>query len=278
MGRVRQHLQAEAGDACQPHRAGQAVVVLARVRPARAHDPLLVLLQKRALAGFQPPFERVPGIEAAGDTRRLRLQPVLEWHLRLAPRCLLQRAALLHKLARLRHGCGCERRLVGEVGFGPFPRLPILVNAVEESRHPVVVRMAHGIELVRVALRAAECEAEPDRACRVHAVQHIIHARLLRIAPALAVGHVVAVEACRQLLLRRRLRQQVARELEAGELVKGHVVIERARHPVTPGPVRARGIRLEAVRVRVARRVQPPHRQALAEMRRGQQAVGQALR
>ena len=79
------------------------------------------------------------------------------------------------------------------------------------------------------------------------------------------------METGRDLLLRRRVWQKIARKLLQRELIKGLVGIEGLDHVIPPGPIRARGIGLKAVRVGVARRIQPPHGHALSEMRRGQQ-------
>src|SRR5689334_5284284 len=72
-------------------------------------------------------------------------------------------------------------------------------------------------------------------------------------------------------------RQQVAGELPGEELVVGQVLVERADDPVAPRPDVAVAVGLVAEGVGVAGHVQPVHRQALAEVRRGQQPVGRML-
>ena len=64
-----------------------------------------------------------------------------------------------------------------------------------------------------MTLRATQREAQPDRTDGVDAIQHIVHARFLRIASALTVRHVIAVKRSRQLLLWRGIWQKVPSEL-----------------------------------------------------------------
>ena len=91
--------------------------------------------------------------------------------------------------------------------------------------------------------------------------------------PPLLVLRVQAVEGRREPLLARGVRQQVARELLGRETVEGFVAVERPDHPVAPGPHRAWAIHLVAVRVGVAREIEPVGRHPLAVARRGEQAV-----
>ena len=167
--------------------------------------------------------------------------------------------------------------LIGEVGFSGVTGLAVFVDAVEEGREGVVIGLGDRVELVGMALRAAEREAQPGRAHGVHAVQDVIDARLLGVAAALAVGHMVALEAGRELLLGGRIREQVTGELFEGELVVRCVTVEGFDDPVAPRPVVAGRIRLEAVGVRVTRGIEPPHGHAFAVMRRGEETVDGSL-
>ena len=158
-------------------------------------------------------------------------------------------------------------RLIGQEGLRGATGLAVLVDAVEERREGVVIGLRDGIELVGVALRAAQRHAQPRRAHGVHSIQHVIDPRFLRVAAAFAIGHVVTLEAGRELLLRGGVRQEVSRELLNGELVVRRIAIEGFDDPVAPGPVRPRGIRLEAVGVRIAGGVEPPHGHAFTVVR-----------
>ena len=164
-------------------------------------------------------------------------------------------------------------RLIGQEGLRGATGLAVLVDAVEERGEGVVIGLGDGIELVGVALRAAQRHAQPGRAHGVHAIQHVIDPRFLGVAAAFAVGHVITLEAGRELLLGGRVRQEVAGELLERELVVRRIAIEGFDDPVAPGPVGPGGIRLEAVGVRIAGGVEPPHGHALTIVRRGQQAV-----
>ncbi len=169
------------------------------------------------------------------------------------------------------------RRLEGQVGLGGGAGLAVLVDAVEEGGERVVVVDRDRIELMRVALRAAEGQPEPGGAHGVHAVEDVIDAGFFRVAAAFAVGHVIAMEAGRELLLGGGVREEVAGELLEGETIVRHVAVEGVDDPVAPRPVVAGGVRLEAVGVRVTRGIQPPHGHAFAVMGRGQQAVDRPL-
>ena len=169
------------------------------------------------------------------------------------------------------------RRLEGQVGFGGSAGLAVFVDAVEEGAERVVVVDRDRVELVRVALRAAEGQPEPGRAHGVHAVEDVVDAGFLRVAAALAVGHVITMEAGGELLLGGGVREEVAGELLEGEAIVRDVAVEGVDDPVAPRPVVAGGVRLETVGIRVSRGVQPPHGHTFAVVRRGQQAVDRPL-
>ena len=160
------------------------------------------------------------------------------------------------------------RRAAGGTGF---------INAVEVGRQAVVIVLRNRVELVVVTLRAAQRESQKNRARRIHAVKHVVDSRLFLITPALAVVHVVAVKTRRQNLLGCRAGQQIARELLDRKFIERFVLIETVNHPVSPRPVGTSGVCLEAVRVAVPSPVEPPHRHPLAEMRRCQQLIDQAI-
>jgi hypothetical protein len=80
-----------------------------------------------------------------------------------------------------------------------------LVLVVQEGEELVVLLLLDGIELVVVALRAADGEAEPDGAGRRHAVEDAVDAELLLVDAALLIDLRVAMEAGGDLLRSRWL-------------------------------------------------------------------------
>ena len=148
-----------------------------------------------------------------------------------------------------------------------------LVGVVHERHELKIFAVRERVELVRVALRAAEREAEPRRARRRDAVRHRVEAELVRIDAALLVEHRVAVEAGRDFLIERRAREHVSRDLLDRELIERLVGVQRIDDPVAIRPDRPRAIFLVAVRVRIAREVEPLARPAFAVARRGEEAI-----
>ena len=106
----------------------------------------------------------------------------------------------------------------------------------------------------------------------------VLGAKLLLDAAALVGLPVQPVERGRDPLLARRVGQQIAGELPGEELVVGQVVVERADDPVAIRRHVALDVGLVAVRVGVAREVEPVHRHPLAVGRRGQVAVDDGAR
>ena len=78
-------------------------------------------------------------------------------------------------------------------------------------------------------------------------------------------------------LVERAVRQQVAGELLDGELVERQIAVERVDHPIAIGPHLAVVVEVDAVRVAVARGVQPVAGAVFAVVRRGEIAVHHAL-
>ena len=149
----------------------------------------------------------------------------------------------------------------------------LLINIVEERKELIEVAAADGIVFVVVAAGAAHRQAE--KRCRgcLHTVDHVLHPPLFINRAALGDHAVVAVEAGGNQLLLRGLGQQITGELLQEKLIRRHVGVERADHPVPPGPHAAVEVVLIAVGVGEAGDVEPVGRHPLAVVGRGQQAI-----
>ena len=90
-------------------------------------------------------------------------------------------------------------------------------------------------------------------------------------------GHVAALEAGGDALVERGFGQQIAGQLFDGELVERQIAVEGRDHPVAIRPDLAVIVDVDAVRVAVARGVQPVAGAVFAVMRRGQVAIHHAL-
>ena len=171
---------------------------------------------------------------------------------------------------------GAQHRLLGDGRTGVVAAVavePRVAERIEVGVELVVVLLADRVELVVVALRAGEGQAQDGFAQRLHAVRVVVE-QVLRGDRATLVGvHVVALEARRDQLGVRRVRHEVAGELLEQEAVVGLVVVEGLDDPVAPEPEVATAVDGEAIGVGVAGRIEPVQGHALAEVRRGQQAV-----
>ena len=87
----------------------------------------------------------------------------------------------------------------------------------------------------------------------------------------------VAIEPGRDLLVERRTREHVAGDLLQRELVERQIAVERVDDPIAPAPHVALGVGLVAVRIRIARRVEPLCGHPLAVARRGEKAIDDFL-
>ena len=245
--------------------ADDPVLVLIRMRARGLDRAISFLLEDRAFGGLEGGcLDDLPGLPSGFGVGATLLYPSGERSFSLLTGGGFGGLDGVDQLLGFGDRARGIFRLIGQVRLGSATRLAVLVDAVEEGRERVVVGLRDGVELVGMALRAAERQAEPGRAHGVHAIQYVIDARFLGVAAALAVGHVVALEAGRELLLGGRIREEVAGELFEGELVVRSVTVEGFDDPVTPRPVVASRIRLEAVGVRIAGGVEPPHGHALA--------------
>ena len=275
---MRQDLEPQAGDAPAAGAGHEAILVLLGVRARSLHGEVGFLLERGALGGLE-------GVGAQGRPAHVRsrkllpggAQPGGEGRIGRVPGRFLGRLRGVDERLDFAQGPRGVRRLEGQVGLGGGAGLTVLVDAVEEGGERVVVVDRDRIELVGMALRAAEGQSEPGGTHGVHAVEDVIDAGFLGVAAALAVGHVITMEAGGELLLDGGVREEVAGELFEGEAVVRDVAVEGVDDPVAPRPVVAGGVRLEAVGVGVTRGVQPPHRHAFAIVGRSQQTVDRPL-
>ena len=194
-------------------------------------------------------FDALAGEVAAEHDVRLAGHGPLRQDQRLRPRRLLPR--------RLRCGYGVGR-VEEEVG---------VVLVVEEGQQPVVVALRDRVELVVVALAAADGQAEPDAAGGVDAIDDGLDAELFHIDAAFFVNEGVAVEAGGDALAPGGVRQQVAGQLLDRELVERQVGVQGGEYPVAVRPDRPRRIDAEAVAVGVPGQVQPDAAPPLAVVR-----------
>ena len=146
-------------------------------------------------------------------------------------------------------------------------------NVVEEGEEAIVVALRNWIELVVVAVRAFERQAEPCHPESADAVGHILNAVLLFDDPAFGVDHVVPAKAGSDALVESGLGQQIAGQLLGDETVVGEVPVEGFNHPVTPAPHVAFGVVVKAMGIGVAGHVQPVDCHPLAIGGGGQQAI-----
>ena len=171
---------------------------------------------------------------------------------------------------RLEHGLtqgGGERVHAGVTICGA------VVEGVEEGEHPEVVLLADRIELMVVALRAGEGQAEDGLTKGLHAVGVIVDEVLSGNRATLVGVHVVALETGRDQLAVVGVRHEVAGDLLRDEAVVGFVVVEGLDDPVAPEPEVTAAVDGEAVGVGVAGGIEPIEAHAFAEVGTGQQAV-----
>ena len=135
--------------------------------------------------------------------------------------------------------------------------------------------MADRIVLVRMALGTTDRQAEPGGAGGVGAIDGSFDAELLRVGAAFLVERCVAMEAGRDDLILRGIRQQVARQLLDSELIERHVLVEGVDEPIAPGPDRALAVDGVAVGIGVAGEVEPVAGLTFAIVWRGEQAIDQ---
>ena len=150
----------------------------------------------------------------------------------------------------------------------------LLIYAIEEGIHLIILPLGNRVVFVRVALGAAERKAEPDRADGIGPVDRLLHSVLLGVRTPFRVMQRVPMKAAGNLLLLCGLRQQIAGNLFGGELVERLIGVQGCDDPVAiPPGERALAVFLVTVAIRVAGLVQPMPPPPFAVMGRCQQAV-----
>ena len=127
----------------------------------------------------------------------------------------------------------------------------------KESRHRIKIFLRNGIKLVIVAGRTTHRKTEPDRTGGVDPILGVDGLKLFDDEAALIAGDIAAVEPRRDLLIEGAVGQEVTGKLLDSESVKRKVTVEGLNHPITIGPHFAVVVDMDAVRVRIASRVQP---------------------
>src|SRR5262245_42071854 len=150
-------------------------------------------------------------------------------------------------------------------------------DAVEEGVELIELLLRDRVVFVRVATRAAHRQPQPGRGGRLDSVNDVLVQVLFGYRAALEIDHVVAIESGGDLLILSGFWEQIARELFDRELVEAFVLVEGADHPVAPRPNVAVAVDVVAMRVGVARQVEPNHGHPLAVMRRLEQPVNYLL-
>ena len=173
---------------------------------------------------------------------------------------------LLPRIGQAKHGIAVSApTILGED--------PLLGDGVKEGIEREKLPLRDRVVLVVVTAAAANCEAKPRLARRLHPVDDRLDEPLLGDQSSLAVEPMVAIEAGGHDVVARGAGQHVSGELLHGELIERHVGIERPDHPVAPRPVGAAGVGLKAVAVGIAGGVEPFQRHPLAEVLAGQELL-----
>ena len=136
-------------------------------------------------------------------------------------------------------------------------RLAPLGDVIEERKDLVELLLADRIELVVVAPRAPERQAQPHGRGRRYPIDHVLHQELFGDDAPLAVLAVVPVEGGGDSLAQRGFGEQVAGKLFDGELIKRHVGVVGIDHPVAVPPHGSFGIGLIPAGVSIPGAVQP---------------------
>ena len=208
----------------------------------------------RAIARAEPGSHERVRARAAGVNFLLQLGPAFQHGLG---------GGLVIRLRQAQHGRG-----LGDV------EVPRFFHCVaQKSGQRIMILLRNRVELVVVTRRATRRETEEGRAKRLHAVSRLVHINFFGDRAAFVGCEVAAHEAGRGKLVDILRRQQITRELLAHKGIEGLVGVKRADDVVAIRPDRAVVIEVDAVRVGVARVVEPVARAMLAIARTREQAV-----
>ena len=151
------------------------------------------------------------------------------------------------------------------------------ILVVEEGKELIVLSLADGVELVVVALRAADGEAQPDCSRGGDAVKDALDAELFLVDATLLIDLRIAMEAGGDELLARGLGHHVAGELFERELIEGLVLVQCVDDIIPIRPHAARRVDAVPVAVAVACLIEPPAAPAFAVVFGAQQLGNQPL-
>ena len=170
------------------------------------------------------------------------------------------------------------RRVVAVDNLAARQRQLLVPRAGENARQTVVVTHGNRIELVVVATGASGGQSQKTTAKRVNPIIPFVGERLGGAARIRVVhGSEREKPECRQVVTLTCRLQQVARDLMAGELVVGHVRVQRVHNPVAIAIALGIVPRLECVGLVLAEssQVQPMPAPPFAHPRRCQQTIDQ---
>ena len=153
-----------------------------------------------------------------------------------------------------------------------------LIAVVERGEELVVLALADRIVFVRVTASTTDGQSQPNRARCFRAVKASLDAPLFLVRATFGVGQRLPVKGRREFLHRRPVRQQVAGDLLDGELIEGHVIVDRVDDPISPAVrIGSRVVLFVAVAVRVASHVEPVPPPTFSEVRRLEQPIDEFL-
>ncbi|NNJ26502.1 hypothetical protein LzC2_25900 [Planctomycetes bacterium LzC2] len=276
---------------------------------AGAGEEALPLIAGVAFPADRPAFHRAVGLAVPGPTVHaavalvaLRLgaggESVVHPQI-IGPHWLagrLRGGGFAQRFIRQRFDMGAKRMFLrGDGGlqapaFGRLPRglrphagrrkqrVPVhrsVAGAAIIGVQAIELLLGDRVELVIVAGGATYRQSHKHRADSLRPIDGVAHAIFLVDAPALAGRDVTAIKSRRDLLIERRVRQQIAGELFHRELVERLVPVERSHDPVTVGPDAAFVVQMQAVRVAVAGGVEPVPGAMLPIAGRSEQSIDQ---
>ena len=129
-----------------------------------------------------------------------------------------------------------------------------------------------------VALSAPDCKSQPHGTNRARPVEELFESDAVELHAAFTAGNRISMKAGGYSLVDIGLGEQVARHLLDGEAIKRHVGVVGVYYPfpITPGEG-SREIVNASFTIGITGQVQPLARPLLAIVRRGEQAVNEAL-